>query len=76
MKKILIPLAISSLFFVSCKTSQVQSYQDDVYVNPAEEKKLAKIIFGFENLESWPQKWTVFRKKSKFREENTLKGKC
>ena len=43
MKKILIPLAISSLFFVSCKTSQVQSYQDDVYVNPAEEKKLAKI---------------------------------
>ena len=43
MKKILIPLLAFSLIFSSCKTSQLQSYQDDVYVNPSEEKKLVKI---------------------------------
>lgn len=43
MKKILIPIASFALIFSSCKTSQLQSYQDDVYVNPSEEKKLAKI---------------------------------
>ncbi|MDP3558613.1 MAG: cell envelope integrity protein TolA [Bacteroidota bacterium] len=43
MKKILIPIAIITLIFSSCKTSQIQSYQDDAYVSPAEEKKLEKL---------------------------------
>ena len=43
MKKLLVPIATFALIFSSCKTSQLQSYQDDVYANPAEDKKLARI---------------------------------
>jgi len=43
MKKILVPIAFFTLIFSSCKTSQLESYQDDIYANPSEEKKLAKL---------------------------------
>lgn len=43
MKKILIPIAFFTLIFSSCKTSQLESYQDDIYASPSEEKKLAKL---------------------------------
>jgi hypothetical protein len=43
MKKILIPIAFFTLIFSSCKISQLESYQDDIYASPSEEKKLAKL---------------------------------
>ncbi|MEO6302564.1 MAG: hypothetical protein ABIP51_05290 [Bacteroidia bacterium] len=43
MKKFLIPVALFTLIFSSCKTSQLESYQDDVYTSPTEERRLAKI---------------------------------
>src|SRR5688572_12166377 len=41
MKKLLIIAAIAGLFS-GCKSSQVSSGTDDVYVNPAEERAIAK----------------------------------
>ncbi len=43
MKKFLIPVTLFTLIFSSCKTSQLESYQDDVYKSPTEEKRLARI---------------------------------
>ncbi len=43
MKKFLVPVALFALIFSSCKTSQIASYNDDIYTSPSEEKRLAKI---------------------------------
>lgn len=43
MKNSVTVLIFCSLLLVACKTSQIVSYNDDVYANPAEEKRLAKI---------------------------------
>ncbi|MDX2174530.1 MAG: hypothetical protein SFY56_15610 [Bacteroidota bacterium] len=43
MKKLVIISAIASLFFSACKTSQLTSFNDDAYTNPAEEKRMAKL---------------------------------
>ena len=44
MKKILITIAFFTLIFSSCKVSQLESYQDDIYASPSEEKRLAKLV--------------------------------
>lgn len=41
MKRILMTVAVSSLLFTGCKTAGSLSGTDDVYANPAEEKRLA-----------------------------------
>ena len=43
MKNLVIILAIASLFFSACKTSQLSSYSDDVYTNPSEDKRLVRL---------------------------------
>ena len=43
MKKILVSLVVLTLFFYSCKTISFESYSDDIYKSPKEEKQLAKI---------------------------------
>lgn len=43
MKKILVSLVVLALFFYSCKTISFESYSDDIYKSPKEEKQLAKI---------------------------------
>jgi len=43
MKKILVSIVVLTLFFYSCKTISFESYNDDIYKSPREEKQLAKI---------------------------------
>lgn len=43
MKNFLVFAAMLSLVLSSCKTSELTSYTDDIYVMPSEERKLAKI---------------------------------
>jgi len=43
MKKSFIFITLGVIFFTSCKTSQFTSVEDDIYVNPIEQQKLARI---------------------------------
>ena len=43
MKNLVIISAIASLLFSACKTTQLSTYSDDVYSNPADDKRLAKL---------------------------------
>jgi hypothetical protein len=43
MKKIIISTGLLLVFFSSCKTSQINSFSDDIYANPSEEKQVARL---------------------------------
>jgi hypothetical protein len=43
MKKVIIFTGLLVVFFSSCKTSQMNSFSDDIYAIPSEEKQLARI---------------------------------
>lgn len=43
MKKLIVSTSLLALLFVSCRTSKVTNYVDDMYANPSEEARLAKL---------------------------------